>query len=112
MQNNGLSVYYARQNVVFLDSRFALTKRLDLFLVYRYIQDLGAPSNPNVPPGPNNFIVSYPLFRHNPEARIAFRFNNHLTGNLSYRHYSYNEQLFDTQDYRAQIFTTSLRFTF
>jgi len=112
VQNTGRSVYYARQNLVFLDSRFAVTNRLDLFLVYRFIQDLGAPSSSSVPPGPNNFITSYPLFRHNPEARIAFRFNNHLTGNLSYRHYSYNEKMFDVQDYRAQIVTTSLRFTF
>jgi hypothetical protein len=112
IQNTGRSVYYSRQNVVFLDSRIGVTNRIDLFLVYRYIQDLGAPSSPNVPQGANNFITSYPLIRHNPEARIAFRINNHLTGNLSYRHYSYNEKTFSVQDYRAQIVTTSLRFTF
>ncbi len=112
VQNNGRSVYYSRQHVVFLDSRFALTNRLDLFLVYRYLKDSGAPSSVDVPPGPNNFITSFPLFRHNPEARIAYRFNDRVTGNLSYRHYSYNEELQSIQDYRANIFTTSLRFTF
>jgi hypothetical protein len=112
VQNTGRSVYYARQHVVFLDSRFALTNRLDLFLVYRYIKDIGAPSSTDVPPGPNNFITSFPLFRHNPEARIGYRFNDRVTGNLSYRHYSYNEKQQSIQDYRANIVTTSVRFTF
>jgi hypothetical protein len=112
VQNMGRSVYYSRQHLVFLDSRFALTNHLDLFLVYYYIKDVGAPSSADVPPGPNNFIASFPLFRHNPEARIAYRFNDRLTANVSYRHYSYNELLQSIQDYRAQIVTTSLRFTF
>jgi hypothetical protein len=62
VQNRGRSLYYARQHVVFLDSRFALTKRLDLFLVYRYLKDVGAPSSVDVQPGPNNFITTFPLF--------------------------------------------------
>ncbi|HKX27153.1 MAG TPA: hypothetical protein VJ302_05625, partial [Blastocatellia bacterium] len=82
VQNRGRSIYYSRQHVVYLDSRVAATGRLDLFLVYRYLQDRGAPSSPDIPSGPNNFVTSFPLFRHNPEARIAFRFNHHLTGNV------------------------------
>ena len=35
-----------------------------------------------------------------------------VTGNIAYRHYSYNERDFAIQDYRANILTTSLRFTF
>jgi hypothetical protein len=112
VRNDGRSIYYSRQNLIFLDSRFAVTNRLDLFLVYRYIQDRGAPSSASVPPGPNNFVTSFPLYRHNPEARIAFRFNNHVTANLSYRYYNYEEKFFNVQDYQAKIFTTSLRFTF
>jgi opacity protein-like surface antigen len=41
-----------------------------------------------------------------------FTFLSNVTGNLSYRHYSYNERDFAIQDYRANILTTSLRFTF
>jgi len=52
------------------------------------------------------------LRRHNPEVRLAYRFSNNVTGNISYRHYSYNERDFAVQDYRANILTTSLRFTF
>lgn len=110
--NEGKSIFYARQNLAWVDSRFGLTSRLDFFLVYRYIRDLGTPANVGVPTGPNDFVTSFPLNRHNPEARLAVRFNNQVTGNVSFRHYSYNEKLFSFQDYRANIVTTSLRFTF
>lgn len=110
--NQGRSVYYARQNVFFADGRIAVTKRLDLLFVYRYLRDRGAPADPNVPAGPNNFVSQLPLRRHNPEARLAYRFSNHVTGNVSYRHYSYNERLASIEDYRANILTTSVRWTF
>jgi hypothetical protein len=71
--------------------------------------DRGAPS---VSIGPNDFVSAFPLKRHNPEVRLAYRFSNNVTGNLSYRHYSYNERDFAFQDYRTNILTTSLRFTF
>jgi hypothetical protein len=106
---SGRSLYYARINSLYANTRFALTNRLDLLMVYYYVMDRGAPS---VTLGTNDFASSYPLRRHNPEARLAYRFNNNITGNLSYRHYSYNERDFSVQDYRANILTTSLRFTF
>jgi len=108
-QVSGTSFYYARINSLYANTRFALTNRLDLLMVYYYIMDRGAPS---ISLGPNDFVSSYPLRRHNPEARLAYRFNNNLTGNLSYRHYSYNERDFSVQDYRSNILTTGLRFTF
>jgi len=106
---SGKSFYYARINSLYANTRFALTNRLDLLMVYYYIMDRGAPS---VSLGPNDVVSSYPLRRHNPEARLAYRFNNNLTANLSYRHYSYNERDFSVQDYRSNILTTGLRFTF
>jgi hypothetical protein len=111
-QNQGRSIYYARQNAVFVDSRFGLTRRLDIFLVYRYLQDRGAPASIGFPTGRNDFLNSLPLHRHNPEARVSFRFNRHTTGSISYRHYSYNEIILNPEDYRANILTTSLRFVF
>jgi hypothetical protein len=133
--NIGTSRYYSRQHLVFLDSRVGVTNRLDLFLVYRYIRDLGAPDFiPFFIPAPNNFISELPMKRHNPEARLAFRINNHATANVSYRHYSYNEVFninffrsytssstttgagtvlgTNIPDYRANIVTASMRFTF
>src|SRR5215470_16978120 len=71
--------------------------------------DRGAPS---VSLGPNDFVSALPLRRHNPEVRLTYRFSNIVTGNLAYRHYSYNERDFAFQDYRANILTTGLRFTF
>jgi hypothetical protein len=108
-ERRGNSLYYARLNSVFANTRFGLTNRLDLLMVYYYVMDRGAPS---VSVGPNDLVSAFPLKRHNPEVRLAYRFSNNVTGNLSYRHYSYNEREFAVQDYRANILTTSLRFTF
>ena len=106
---NGRSLYYARINSVFANTRFGLTNRLDLLMAYYYIMDRG---NPTVTLGANDLVNSYPLRRHNPEVRLAYRFSNNVTGNFSYRHYSYNERDFSVMDYRANILTTSVRFTF
>ncbi len=110
---SGRSLYYSRINSVFANTRFGLTNRLDLLMAYYYIMDRG---NPSVTLGANDQVNSYPLRRHNPEVRLAYRFSNNVTGNLSYRHYSYNESeaisLNSFQNYRANILTTSLRFTF
>jgi len=109
VERRGDSMYYARINTFWTNFRLGLTKRLDLLGVYYYIMDRGAPS---VTLGPNDFVSAYPLHRHNPEVRLAYRFSNFVTGNLSYRHYSYNEIDFSNQDYRANILTTGVRFTF
>jgi len=111
-QNQGRSIYSARQNAVFVDSRFGLTRRLDIFLIYRYLQDRGAPASIGFPIGATDFVNSLPLHRHNPEARISFRFNHRTTGSITYRHYSYNETILKPEDYRANILTASLRFVF
>lgn len=109
VERRGDSMYFARINTFWTNFRLGLTNRLDLLGVYYYIMDRGAPS---VTLGPNDIVSSYPLHRHNPEVRLAYRFNNYVTGNLSYRHFSYNEIDFNVQDYRANILTTSVRFTF
>jgi len=109
VERRGNSLYYARLNTVFVNTRFGLTNRLDLLMVYYYIMDRGAPS---ISIGPNDLVSAFPLRRHNPEVRLAYRFSNNVTGNISYRHFSYNERDFSVQDYRANILTTSFRFTF
>ncbi len=105
----GKLLAYGRISSFFMNTRFSLTKRLDALLVYYYIKDLGAPS---VSAGTSDTILALPLRRHNPEARLAYRFNNHVTGNVSYRHYSYNEFNSGVMDYWSNILTLSARFTF
>lgn len=107
----GRSLFYAKQDFYFLDSRLPITKYLDLLLVYRYVHDHGAPSG-LTSTGPYDFVTSFPLQRHNPEARLAIHFNSHATVNVSYRNFSYNERNFTVQDYRSNILTSSLRLTF
>ncbi|QQS47783.1 MAG: hypothetical protein IPM66_03775 [Acidobacteriota bacterium] len=108
----GKSLYYARQNFFFFDSRIGVSKYLDLFVLYRYVNDGGAPSSANAGAGADDFVTSFPLNRHNPEARLAIHAGNRVTFNVSYRHFSYNEDTFNVQDYRSNIVTSSVRFTF
>jgi hypothetical protein len=110
VMKTGRSIYYTRQNFAFTDARFAITKHLDALLSYRYTGDRGAPDDRKI--NTNDFISSLPLARHNPEFRLAYRFNDHITANVTYRHYSYNERDRFIQDYRANILTTSVRYTF
>jgi hypothetical protein len=107
----GKSIFYAKQDFFFVDTRIGITKYADLLLVYRYLRDKGAPSS-TLATSVNDFVTAFPLKRHNPEARIAVHLNRHVTANLSYRHFSYNERNFAVQDYRSNILTSSLRFTF
>jgi hypothetical protein len=106
---SGRSLYFSRMHSLFLNTRFGLTERMDFMLYYYYIVDRGAST---AVASSFDIVNVYPLRRHNPEARISYRFTNHVTGNLSYRHFSYNEDLFSFTDYRSNIMTTSLRFTF
>ena len=106
---SGRSLYFSRVNSLYLNTRFGLSDRLDLMLYYYYIIDRGAPTAVS---SSFDIVNVYPLRRHNPEARVSYRFTNHVTGNFSYRHFSYNEDAFSFTDYRSNILTTSLRFTF
>jgi hypothetical protein len=106
----GKSLYYAKQDFFFADTRIGITKYVDLLLVYRYLRDKGAPSVTGL--GANDIVTAFPLKRHNPEARLAMHLNRHATLNLSWRNFSYNERNFAVQDYHSNIITSSLRFTF
>jgi hypothetical protein len=106
---SGRSLYYSRMNSLYLNTRFGLTDRLDFMLYYYYIMDRGASTATS---SLYDIVNTYPLRRHNPEARLSYRFSNHVTGNFSYRHYSYNETNYSFSDYRSNILTSSLRFTF
>ena len=106
---SGRSLYYSRMNSLYLNTRFGLTDRLDFMLYYYYIMDRGASTATS---SIYDIVNTYPLRRHNPEARLSYRFSNNVTGNFSYRHYSYNETSYSFSDYRSNILTSSLRFTF
>ncbi|MBS1809976.1 MAG: hypothetical protein JST84_17580 [Acidobacteria bacterium] len=128
---------YSRLSSVFFNGRIGLTNRLDLLMLYNYIKDRGAPSGvtlpvSSVPLAAGDNIQALPMFRHNPEGRIAYRFSNNFTGNLSYRHFSYHEMNLTRQltaaatatvpvyitldpgylNYRAGIVTASMKITF
>ena len=107
----GKSRYYAKQDFFFFDTRVPITKYVDFMLVYRYINDRGAPSG-ITSTGPYDFVTAFPLKRHNPEARLAMHLSRHATLNVSWRNFSYNERNFAVQDYHSNIMMSSLRITF
>ncbi|MFN7927791.1 MAG: hypothetical protein U0Y68_07570 [Blastocatellia bacterium] len=134
---DGRLLAYSRLSSVFFNGRIGITNRLDLLMLYNYIKDRGAPGGlvlplSNVPLASGDNIQALPMLRHNPEGRLAYRFNNKLTGNLSYRHFRYSETnlsrrlnadasatnvtftTFDPgfMDYHAGIVTASVKITF
>lgn len=55
---------------------------------------------------------SYPIKFQRPYARLSVPLHRVVSLNLDYQHYGYNEDHRSVQDYRANLLTTSLRFSF
>lgn len=103
--NQGRSFYASNTNFVFGDALIGITKRLDLFIGYRLLKDVGTD---RLPVSPSDFVNAFPLSFHQPSAHVSFKINRRLRWNVGYDHYSYNEKQFSIQDYRAHIVYTSL----
>lgn len=133
----GRLLAYSRLSSVFLNARLGLTNRLDLLMLYSFIKDRGAPGGlvlpvSSVPLASGDNVMALPMSRHNPEGRLAYRFNNNVTGNLSYRHFRYSETNLSRRlnadatatnvtytlldpgflDYHAGVVTASVKITF
>jgi hypothetical protein len=55
---------------------------------------------------------SYPITFHRPYAHVAIPLHRVVSLNLDYQNYGYNEPGRSVQDYRANLLTTSLKFSF
>jgi hypothetical protein len=107
---NGNSLYFVRDHSFFFTSRLQLFSRAKLLVGYRIDQDNG--QGDTVAQFPNQIVSSFPLRFQSPEVRLSFKMTNHVDWNLGYQYYDYQEKLLTTQNYRAHLPYTSLRFTF
>jgi hypothetical protein len=107
---NGNSLYFVRDHSFFFTSRLQLFSRVNLLVGYRINQDNG--QGDTVALFPNQIVSSYPLRFQSPEVRLSFKLIDHVDWNLGYQYYDYKEKMLTTQNYRAHLPYTSLRFTF
>jgi hypothetical protein len=138
----GHSLYFVRNNFLYIDAIAQLFPRVSLYASYRVNQDNGQGSRLSIPtdgttipggvipPGGTTvynpsvlggtLINSYPMNFQSPEARLAIRINRQLDWNLGYQYYSYNEsQIVNNfpaspraQNYHAHLPYMSLRLYF
>jgi hypothetical protein len=112
----GHSLYFMRNNFVFVDTTAQLLPRVTLFASYRINKDNGQGSRLANPTGtPGILISSYPMNFQSPEARLAIKINQRLDWNLGYQYYNYNESVLvgpRPQNYHAHLPYTSLRLYF
>ena len=112
----GHSLYFMRNNFVFVDTTAQLIPRVTLFASYRINKDNGQGSRLANPTGtPGILILSYPMNFQSPEARLAIKINQRLDWNLGYQYYNYNESVLvgpRPQNYHAHLPYTSLRLYF
>ncbi len=109
-QTNGTSLYFMRDNNFFFNSRIELHPRVTLFLGYRVDKDLGQGDRKAT--SPTQLLSSFPLTFQSPEVRLTFKIMEHVEWNAGWQYYDYKEKNVTTQNYRANLPYTSLRFTF
>ncbi|HET6861548.1 MAG TPA: hypothetical protein VFH91_00830 [Pyrinomonadaceae bacterium] len=109
----GRSLYYVRNNFLFIDTTILLAPRVTLFAAYRVNDDNGQGNRLANPTGTPGFLVSsYPMTFQSPEARLAIKINRRLDWNFGYQYYNYNESTLvgpRPQNYHAHLPYTSLR---
>lgn len=110
VQTQGNSLYFLRDNYFFFNSFVQLHPRASLYIGYRINKDLG--QGDRVASSSTQILSSYPLSYQSPEVRLSFKLREHVEWNLGWQFYNYREKLANTQNYRAHLPYTSLRFAF
>jgi hypothetical protein len=119
---NGNSVYISNIHFGNLGVRFGIGKRVDLFVGYSRVQDVGdGRSNPLAPaeaqpavPGIPAFIAAqtFPLTYETPSARLSVKLHERLRWNAGYQHYRYLEEFSVLQNYQAHTGYSSVTWSF
>jgi hypothetical protein len=109
------SAYISNLHSGNLAARFALAKRVDLFVGYSRVQDAGdGRGSSGLTNLPSLFagVQTYPVAFESPFARLSLRINTRLRWNAGYQYYRYFEEFSTVQDYRANTGFTSLTWSF
>lgn len=112
------SLFISNLNTLTLDARFALTKRVDLFIIYSRVQDTGdGRSSPTA--GTASAMLpallaaeTFPVSYQAPSARLSIRLNKRLRWNAGYEYYAYQDKFYLYNNYRASTGYSSLSWSF
>ncbi|HVO98840.1 MAG TPA: hypothetical protein VMT15_12270 [Bryobacteraceae bacterium] len=112
------SYYISNIHSAVLGARFAIRKRVDLYMGYSHIQDVG--DGRTTPYGAGLYtsspafqaVQSFPLRYLSPQFRLSIRINPKLRWNAGYQYYGYREQFSALQNYLANTGYSSLAFSF
>jgi hypothetical protein len=107
-QQLGNSLYFVRDNFVFLNGHVQLHPRATIFAGFRVNKDTG--QGDREPTSPTEIVSSYPLKFASPEARLSINLLRQLDWNAGWQYFSYDEKSFLTRDYRAHLAYVSLTF--
>jgi len=114
---NQLSYYVSNLYSGTFSGRISM-KRVDLFVGYSLIQDVGDGRNSatSTVVGPDltafQTAQTFPLKFQSPSARVSVRINERIRWNLGYQYFGYHESFFAGQNYLAHTGYTSLLWSF
>jgi hypothetical protein len=112
------SLYVSNIHTANLGMRFSILKRVDLYLGYSHVQDVG--DGRATPFGPARYTAlpafqaaqTFPLRFESPQARVSLSLSRKVRWNAGYQYYGYNEQFGGIQDYRAHTGYSSISWSF
>jgi hypothetical protein len=111
------SIYLSNINTIYLGVRYEIAKRIDLYVGYTRVQDLGdgrATAAAGIGSAPSVFQVvqTFPVAFQSPMARLSVKINNKLRWNAGYQYYGYRQDFDTSLGFRANTGYTSLSFSF
>jgi hypothetical protein len=112
------SLYISNLHTATLGTRFAVTKRVDLFAGYSHVQDTGdGRSDPLGSAGGSTLPVfqaaqTFPIKFQSPLARLSVRITEKIRWNVGYQYYGYHEAFFSSENFRAHTGYTSVLWSF
>jgi hypothetical protein len=114
---NQSSIYLSNVNSIYGGIRYEVSNRIDLYLGYTRVQDLGdgratAVSGIGSAPALFQSVQTFPVVFQSPLARVSVKLNNKLRWNAGYQYYGYREEFLSLLGYRANTGYTSLSFSY
>ena len=108
----GLSEFYVRDRYFYVEGSAKLHKRFSIYGTYRMNKDNGQGDIATPPVNSPNIVASYPMQMDSPEVRLAIRLSKNIDWNIGYQYYNYDDVQTPSQNYKAHLPYTSVRFYF
>jgi hypothetical protein len=114
---NQSSIYLSNINSIYTGIRYEFSSRVDLYLGYTRVQDLGdgratAASGIGSAPALFQAVQTFPVVFQSPLARVSVKISTKLRWNAGYQYYGYREDFSSLLGYRANTGYTSVSFSY